>query len=461
MKNELREFHMHRTDIPGLEPPKQRLLEYKTKQIKPPARFRKDKTTMDNLRFNIDRFHGRVGSANNMVKMKPDKFYTKTGNLWFNPTNVPVNPETNNPIEIRKEIKSAYSINRPAYQLSQLNIEKKIMEAKNIEMREKRGQEEIKKFMDEAAMAKAKYREKREIKFNIDNIVKEYEKTFKIDKDAEQLIDEQIKLEENNKDSRINEFKNINLNYKNSFGGSGSKTSLNDNSDKNIKNNNANGNNYTSNAELNKISGKFPNCFSNINNKIIYSNIENKNDLINKKEQNENGKNNEDIGNNIKIKAQNENESKEKIYNLSLKANKSELFDKIKKEQDKTLKIKYDTLAMNIVNDRVLKTRIQSAKICDVKEIAPKKMDYVQYYIPLSAFDELNYQSYTEKFQNPKPKYNRPRTASEFALRNFKKYENNYLALRQEMTKFYGQDKESMNKMLYEKNEEIYLKKKN
>ena len=102
-------------------------------------------------------------------------------NLWFNPTNVPVNPENNTPIEIRKEIKSAYSFNRPGYQLSQLNIEKKIMEAKNIEMREKRSQEEIKKFMDEAAMAKAKYREKREIKFNIDNIVKEYEKTFKID----------------------------------------------------------------------------------------------------------------------------------------------------------------------------------------------------------------------------------------------------------------------------------------
>ena len=93
--------------------------------------------------------------------MKPNKFYEKTGNLWFNPTNIPVNPETNNPIEARKEIKSAYSINRPAYQLSQLNIEKKIMEAKNIEMREKRSQEEIKKFMDEAAMAKAKYREKR------------------------------------------------------------------------------------------------------------------------------------------------------------------------------------------------------------------------------------------------------------------------------------------------------------
>ena len=81
-------------------------------------------------------------------------------------------------------------------------------------------------------------------------------------------------------------------------------------------------------------------------------------------------------------------------------------------------------------------------------------MDYVQYYIPLSSFDELNYQTYTEKFTKPKPKYTRPRTASEYALRNFKKYENNYLALRKEMTKFYGQEKENMNKMLFEKMEQ-------
>ena len=50
-------------------------------------------------------------------------------------------------------------------------------------MREK-SQEEIKKFMDEAAMAKAKYKEKKEIKFNIDNIVKKYEKTSKIDENV-------------------------------------------------------------------------------------------------------------------------------------------------------------------------------------------------------------------------------------------------------------------------------------
>ena len=211
---ELKEFKLHRTNILGLEPPKERLKQYKTKEVRPPLRFRKDKNTLEHLRFNINRFHGRVGSANNMVHIKPNNFYIKTGNNFYNPTNVPLTSE-NKPIDIRKEIKSSYGYNRPAYQFSQLNIEKKIQEAKNVELREKRNQEEIKKFMDEAAIAKAKYREKREIKFGIDNIVKEYEKTFKKDKTADELIKEQKEKEEN-KDNRINEFINANLNFKNS-----------------------------------------------------------------------------------------------------------------------------------------------------------------------------------------------------------------------------------------------------
>ena len=469
---ELNEFRLHRTDIPGLEPPKQRLSEFKTKQVKPPARFKKDKITMDDLRFNIDRFHGRVGSANYMVKMKPDKFYEKTGNLWFNPSGIPVN-EDNRPIDMRKEIKSAYSYNRPSYQIEQLNIEKKINKAKNIELREKRSQDEIKKYMEEAAMARAKYKEKREIKFNTDNIVKEYEKTFKTDKDAEELIEEQNKIEENNKDSKENDFKNINSSYKGPLNNADINNNANDDNNNNLINENdrnksglnatnKSGANINNNVELKKISSKFPNCFSNINNKIVYSKIENKNDLISneEKEKMKNKENNNDEEANEQDNNNNVNiddlilDKQENNFKLALKANKDELFEKIKKDQDKTFKIKYDTVALNVVNDRVLKARIQSAKICSVKEIAPKKMDYVQYYIPLSSFDELNYQTYTEKFTKPKPKHTRPRTASEYALRNFKKYENNYLALRKEMTKFYGQEKENMNKMLFEKMEQ-------
>ena len=302
---ELKEFKLHRTDIPGLEPPKERLKEYKTKEVRPPLRFRKDKNTMEHLRFNINRFHGRVGSANNMVQLKPDKYYIKTGNNYYNPTNVPLTSE-NKPIEIRKEVKSAYSFNRPSYQLHQLNIEKRIIEAKNVELREKRNQEEIKKFMDEAAIAKAKNKEKREIKFSIDNIIKEYEKTFKVDKTADELIKEQ-KEKELNKDNRINEFINSNLAYKNSLplthnsnimsnlsvnetfkitNNNNKSINFNNQSNSFINGDNVNIQNKTSKIsnnntilEFNKISAKFPNCYTNINNKVIYSKIENKDDF--------------------------------------------------------------------------------------------------------------------------------------------------------------------------------------
>ena len=460
---ELKEFHLHRTDIPGLEPPKQRLADYKTKQVKPPKRFKKNQTTMDNLRFNINRFHGRVGSACNMVQLKSDHFYSKTGNLWYNPTNIPLNSD-NTAIDVRKEIKSAYSFNRPEYELAHLKIEKEIIEAKNIEMREKRSQEEIKKFMDEAAVAKAKYKEKREIKFNIDNIVKEYEKTFKIDKNAEQLIDEQMKIELNDKDSKIDEFKSVNLSYKKPLVVHTSKIGSFSIDDKVKGNKIFTGLNREKDSkivELKKISSKYPNCFSNINNKVIYSKIENRNALLSRK-QRELKTDNVNKGltvqqnNNIKELI---SENQEKIIKLSLKSSKSELFDKIKKDQKQSLKIKYDTVAFNLVSDPILRSRIQSAKICDVKEIAPKKMDYVQYYIPLSAFDEINYKSYTGKFYRSRQKYNRPKTASEFAIRNYKQYENNYLALRRDMTKYYGQEKESMNKMLYEKIEQSVFNK--
>ena len=95
-------------------------------------------------------------------------------------------------MEIKKEIKFAYTINRPLYDIAQLNIEKKIIESKNIELREKINNQEIKKFMDEAAIAKVKYKEKGEVKFSIDNIVKEYEKTFKFDETADEIIKEQM-----------------------------------------------------------------------------------------------------------------------------------------------------------------------------------------------------------------------------------------------------------------------------
>ena len=223
-----------------------------------------------------------------------------------------------------------------------------------------------------------------------------------------------------------------------------------------INNNNTNKMNYTGILEFNKISAKYPNCYTNINNKVIYSKIENKDEFVKVEEEvpvknEENEENDEDQLEEKKVIIVKKDilpKKEEKKFNLTLKANKTELFDKIKKDQNETNKIKFDTVAYNLVNDRILKARIQSAKMCSVKEIAPKKVEYMQYYIPLSAYDETNYKTYTDKFYFTKTKYNRPKTASEFALRNFRNYENNYLELRKEMTKFYDQEKESMDKML-------------
>ena len=93
----------------------------------------------------------------------------------------------------------------------------------------------------------------------------------------------------------------------------------------------------------------------------------------------ENNNNQQNIIKNEKIKNNLNLDKKEDNYKISLKENKSELFEKIRKDQEQTLKIKYDTVALNVVNDRVFKTRVQNAKMCDVKEIAPKKLEYTKY----------------------------------------------------------------------------------
>ena len=169
----------------------------------------------------------------------------------------------------------------------------------------------------------------------------------------------------------------------------------------------------TGGLKVNKISAKFPNCFTNINNKVIYSRIENKEDFVKQEEEivvkkEENLENKEETQGEEKkvviIKKEISPQKEEQKINLSLKVDKTELFEKIKKDQNETNKLKFDTVAINLVNDRVLKARIQSAKICSVKEIAPKKVEYMQYYIPLSAYDEINYKTYTEKFKSTKPK---------------------------------------------------------
>ena len=123
--------------------------------------------------------------------------------------------------------------------------------------------------------------------------------------------------------------------------------------------------------------------------------------------------------------------------------------------QEITGKIKNDEIAFGIVNDKVLKTRLLSAKMCNVNVIDRPKLGYVQHYTPLSAFDYKNYDEYSPEVPKPKPKLTRPKTASEFASRHYKKYEDNLLGLRMKMGEFIENEQGIMDKVNFEKSEKF------
>ena len=397
---ELEQFKLHRTEIRGLEPPKDRLKQYKTKDVNPPKKFKKSDKKMADLRFDLERFKGRVGTENNVNKFKNEKFATKTGKVFSN------NFGIDNLLNVKKEIKSGYSFNRPEYEHVKLVVEKEIIEAKNKELAEKKNQEEIKIYLEDFGKAKAKFNEKKEMKNNLVNIVKYYEKTFKPNKNAEDIINEEEKKEEENE----------------------------------LK---------TQQKNILKSQGKFIDNTSNLNNKIIYTRIENlpKTESNTKTFISQNSLTKEEKPESAKSK-------KPEKKNLFIELNpKKELnLENIKKLQQKTNIIKNDTIAFAKVNDRVLNARLMSAKICNVKEIDIKKDGYTYHCNPLSAFDELNYNTYKYDQPKQKPKLNRPRTASEFASRHFKTYENNLLELRVKMNEFNNNEVDNLKNVCFQKN---------
>ena len=125
--------------------------------------------------------------------------------------------------------------------------------------------------------------------------------------------------------------------------------------------------------------------------------------------------------------------------------------ENIRKMQQNTGIIKNDTVAFARINDRVLNSRLMSAKICNVKEIDTKKDGYTYHCTPLSAFDAVNYETYKYDAPKPKPKLNRPRTASEFVSRHYKKYENNLLELRVKMNEFNNNEIDNFKNICFQK----------
>ena len=421
---EMEQFKLHRTNIPGLEPPKDRLKSFEVKKVNPPKKFKKDEKTMADLRFNLERFHGKVGTGNSSISLKSTFYATKTGQQWFSHSGIGVNEELK-PINPKREIKSAYAYARPNYEHSRLVVEKEIQIAKNKEIMEKRNKEEMKKYLEDYGKAKAKFNEKKERKNYLQSIVNVYEKGFKVDKD----VDELIKEEEHDEEEK-NENNNLNMNIQGHVKVSSNVTENNSNNISSIKPSSA-----KSEIIPFKFEGPEPNNKTILRNKVCYTRIEN----LPKKE--------------AKVKQLMEKPKTD--FKIESNLNRDFTLENNRKNQEITGKVKNDEVAFGTVNDKVLKARLLSAKMCNVNIIDRPKLGYVQHYTPLSAFDYKNYDEYAPEVPKPKPKLTRPKTASEFASRHYKKYEDNLLGLRIKMGEFIENEQGTMDKVNFEKMEKL------
>lgn len=401
---EQQQFKKHRTEIQGLEPPKERLKDFKYKKINPPKKFKKDDKVMADLRFNLERFHGRVGSANSSISLKTTFYATKTGQKWFSNSGVGVD-ENLKPINPKREVKGGYSYNRPEYDFQKMVIEKEIITAKNKELAEKRNQEEIKIHLDEFGKAKAKYKEEIERKFNHVNIIAAVEKTFKVEKGIDELVEK-----ENNQEENQTQTQNL-----------ASKSNVQNTVSSKIEAAKVNETTTLSNFQEDN-NFESPTQYTNINNKLMYTRIANLNLL---------------------------QDSKPKNYVVNLTEDKKNLMQNLLLQKEQNMPVRPDTFAMRTVDDKVLKARVQGGVICNVKDIDNPKLGYTHHFTPLSAFDYVNYQNYDRELPKPTPKLERPRTASEFAFKNFNKYADDFLGLRKKMDTYKKTEIEMMNEKVF------------
>ena len=377
---EINDFKQHRSEIPDLEPPKSRLNDFIIKKINPIKKYKQSETSYNNRKFDLMRFKGRVGSKNNLITLKSVYNKNNTQQEWISNSGISVDNNLN-PIDFKKEVKSSYSYNRTKYEINSINYEKIIGNEKNKIIQEKRYLEEFNLMMKDYGKKKAIFNEKKERKKSMEDVVNTYEYLMK-----------------NKKNNNNNDNRNKSVCYDSSKA-------------KKIFN------------KVNKIDDK-----TNINNKLMYTKIENINN-------NNNKNNNENINNkNNNNEINNKNNNEINNNNIQISPSKTLNF-----HSSSTSDISYknsDTMFLTKAHNPIFYSRILSSKICNINLIDDKKDNYFQHFNPLSAFDNKNYETFKHKQIESKEKKNRPRTASEFVIKNYKKYENNFLQLRKEMNKF-------------------------
>lgn len=377
-----------------------------------------------------------------------------SGNKFFNSQNISSNTGFNAPstnfhssnnnnyeqlinLHPTREIKSSYSTLRPRYDYTNLVIEKNSMNMKHKEIAEKRNQEEMKEFINEWGISRARYVEEVEKKNEIKRMLKFYEKN---------LAGLQ-KIQSNNDYTIINTFSNLNGSYNNNTGKFQNdeailtpKTHINSQNQENesltadnriqspeIRSNTAfnygsKGNSperSTVNSPLTKIKENEENedlglkkILTNKNSNENRKRRENLKNRINKNDNDDNYFNLEanpykEISNNVEYYERHKTSNVKNMdqNNLKLKENKEQKIIDIKfKEQpsyNKALdiiqqmksnleKIPTDKVILMKAHDKVFETRHNFANLLHVKEIDNYKDGYKYHITPLSLYDNLN-----------------------------------------------------------------------
>lgn len=383
----------HRTEDAGIEPPKDRLKDYKTKKIAKEVKIEKP-NEMNNTKKDFG-FSGtynggfgfskddidkqRLSSATNSVALRSTRYTdsntkSATQTRFFQPSNIPGVDATFDPV---REIKSSYAYLRPKYDYSNLMIEKTTLIAKNKELADKRNNEEMKEFLNEFGITRAKFKEEVEKKHEIKNVIRIYESKLNTEANEKNENDNKNTMSKTSKAfNKILEDKDDKIVIEDTFV------------------------DYINPGE------KFQ--------KVIINNIKN---LNNKSNANANAI---EIKINIKVKE-------------GTIQNKSELITDLK---NKVEKMPTDNVINAKAIDHIFDARHTYSTLLNVKEIDQPKDGYKYHYNPLSAYDNTNIEIYamSPDINKEKP---RPSTGFEFIKRSYNNTEkDDFLSQRRTLGDF-------------------------
>jgi hypothetical protein len=278
-----------------------------------------------------------------------------------------------------------------------LIIEKTVITAKNKELAEKRNQEEMKEFINEFGMARAKFKEEVERKIELKRMVRQFEEFCKENAEFTTENNDNVVERENkgptvflddefqNNNEKIEEIKAINI----------------ENDKPIVKVNNGNIKNLNGTSDQTQHDQEIR-----INIKLKVGNVPNKHEILNE----------------VKVKVE---------------------------------KMPSDLVINSRAIDEVFDNRHKYQELLNVKEIDNPKDGYKYHYNPLSAYDNTNVQVISVSPILKKEERNRPRTGFEFIRNNYDKEGDNFLKLRKTMGPFKVNDINSLKDCLNKNNTNI------